>query len=361
VSAGLATVVPKCLPGVHDCSHFFHTDVNAVIYDEGVQLYGGQGFEREPPRGIGGEEPPDNREEPSGEGPMESREPEWAIVSDDWLDKKRSDDPEIAKIQEFLDKNINAEVIRSHLLAEGIGNPGELEITKITVRNYEEKCIIESWLNVTGQAWKVKDETTGLFIENKDASKIKTDIIKMIRSLGKDSSGNIHSANFGKIGVGNSRLPFNFGDEYYLRVIPFLHIMGVKSVTITAITEANDPAKEEGRLLGAYVWPKYGYTNIAMESSIKDFLGYLQDRKVRLSNEEVDDIKSITRMREIAEHVIERDGHKLRVGRDFLLGDDGTGKYTRDVMWQGIIPDINKNESYEMKELRAKLVKSEQG
>jgi len=150
---------------------------------------------------------------------MRPREPDWVQVPDNWTDKKRSGNPEIARIQKFLGRNAKEEVIRKHLLTEGIGKPGELEIVEIRVSSFEQKCVIESWLNVTGKMWKEKDEATGLYVEVKDSKEIKTGNVKMIRSIEKDSDGNIYSANFGKIVVGIARLPNNFADEYYLTCV----------------------------------------------------------------------------------------------------------------------------------------------
>ena len=325
-----------------------------------TQSDGAGGRNTPPPPGSsggGGVEPPSGGDEP----PMRTPEPDWKEVPENWLDEKRSDDPEIAKLQEFLGKDVKSEVIREHLLAEGIGKPGELEIKSIEVRSYEDKCIIESWLQVTGKAWKEIDQETGLYVEAKDSKEIKTSSIKMIRSFDKDADGNIHSINFGKIGVGEAKLPDNFADEYYLRAVPFLQKIGTKTINITAMTEGDDPHSKEGRLSGAYAWCKYGYTNPDIENTIKEFLNYLRDdREIKLNDNEAIVIKSWSRMKDFAEYEIIRNGKVLQPGKAFLLGDDGTGNYTRDIMWQGIIPDINDKNSKEMGEIFDKLAKSKQ-
>jgi len=115
------------------------------------------------------EKPPTT--ETSGRGgkepPMGPKEPDWVEVPDDWTDKKRSDNPEIARIQEFLGNNVKEEVIRRHLLAEGIGKPGELEINNVSVNVYNEgrNCEITVNFNVRGMAWKERDKgsTSGQF------------------------------------------------------------------------------------------------------------------------------------------------------------------------------------------------------
>jgi len=153
-----------------------------------------------------------------------------------------------------------------------------------------------------------------------------------------------------------ARLPDNFTDEYYLRVIPFLKKIEVVPVTITAATEPEDPTSGKGRYKGAVVWPQYGYTNKKVDETIKDFLKYLQeDRNVKLTDEEIEDINSRKRMLKLSAYSIDREGKELRVGVDFLLGDNGKGEYTREVIWAGIIPDINKKDSIEMTELSNRL------
>jgi hypothetical protein len=294
----------------------------------------------------------------------------WIEVPDDWLDNKRSVNPEIARIQEFQGRNVKEEIIRKHLLAEGIGKPGELEIVSIKTKSSNTECSVEAVLHVVGMAWKVEDNNNpGLFVENKEAEIIKECDIGIKRVIKKDKEGTINSAHFSYIDVGTARLPENFGDEYYLRAIPLLQKIGVKSLSIKASTEADDPTLERGRLSGAYAWPKYGYTNgvINVETgiveekidiTIDEFLRYLQeDRKIALTYKETSEIKSWSRMTKIADHKMIRDGEKLTVGKDFLLGDDGAGNYSRDILWQGVIPDISDKKSKGMEELVEKLYK----
>jgi len=317
---------------------------------------GGEG--KKPPATGGGKEPP-----------MGPREPDWVNVPDDWTDKKRSDNPEIAKIQEFLGKNVKEEVIRKHLLADGIGKPGALEITNIRVSGDSRRCTIVADYEVNGVAWKVKDEKTGLFIENSDNDIKKTGKADMTRILHKGNDGNIQGASFSSMGVGVAKLPNDFADEYYLRVIPFLQKIGAKSIETVATTEGNDKTKERGRLLGAYIWARYGYTNGRMDTATgttinemahtkEQFLKYLQeDRGIKLSDRDMAKIEALQRMIDLAGYRINKMGKKLSVGKDFLLGDDGTGKYVRDIMWNGVIPDINNIGSDEMVELMNKFAK----
>ncbi len=318
-------------------------------------------WETEKTRGCAGREKPPATETSGGGGTepqMRSREPGWVEVPDDWIDRKRSDNPEIARIQEFLGKNVKEEVIRKHLLAEGIGKPGELKITAITTNADKSRGEIRADFKVVGMAWKDQDRNTGLFFENRDKSLIKEGKTYITRIIKKDGNGHIKAAAFGAIGAGTAMLPDNFADEYYLRAVPFLQKIGVETVTITAMTTAENPEEEEGRYVGAFIWPNYGYTNEKMNETRDQFLEYLQkDRGLKLNNDEVNDIKSRERMREILTHSITRDGEGLSAGIDFLLGDDGTGNYSRDVMWTGIIPNINDRNSKEMVELRDTLVK----
>ncbi len=301
---------------------------------------------------------------------MQPGEPLWVEIPDNWLDDEYSSEPEIAKIQRFLGKKVKEDVIRKHLLAEGIGKPGELEIISIKAESNDKECSIEATFHVVGMAWKTKDTNNpGLFVENDDAKIIKECDIGIKRVIEKDKKGNIYHAHFGYIDVGTAKLPKNFGDEYYLRAIPFLQKIGVKPITIKASTEADNPALERGRLSGAYAWPKYAYTNGTLDKNtplvdekigvtLDEFLKYLQeDRKIKLSDVEANYIKSMQRMEKLANHKIKRGGKKLEIGKDFLLGDDGTGTYSRDVIWQGVIPDINDKKSKGMEELSEKLYK----
>jgi len=110
----------------------------------------------------------------------------------------------------------------------------------------------------------------------------------------------------------------------------------------------------------------YGYTNGVMYKgkvierigvTIEQFLTYLQDdRKIKLGKEEIDYIKSMKRMRKLLHHKIEINSKDNEVGKEFLLGDNGTGKYSRDIIWEGIIPDINNDGSPGMTELKETLV-----
>ncbi len=129
---------------------------------------------------------------------MGQREPGWVHVPDNWTDKKRSGNPEIARIQEFLGKNVKEEVIRKHLLAEGIGEPGELEIVSIKTESNNKECAVEAMLHVVGMAWKVEDKSNpGLFVENDDAEIIKECDIGIKRVIKKDKEGTIRSAHSG--------------------------------------------------------------------------------------------------------------------------------------------------------------------
>ncbi len=279
-------------------------------------------------------------------------------LPEDWLDAEYSDNPDMRRFQEFVGHKVKEDVLRKHLLAEGIGKPGEVEIDSINIRSYGRRCVIEAWLKVTGQAWKTKDDTTGLYVENIKPEKTKTGKVKLTRSIEKNEEGNIHSASFGTMGVGIAKLPWPFADEYYKRAITLLREIGVKPLATIATTTADNPESEEGRFLGAYVWCWYGYTNHNMDGIRKDFINYLQDdRKVDLTIAEKAQVNALPRMKDLAGHKIVRNGKKLKVGKDFLSGDDGTGRYTRDVAWEGIIADINKDDSQEMEELARYIAK----
>jgi hypothetical protein len=142
-----------------------------------------------------------------------------------------------------------------------------------------------------------------------------------------------------------------------LTTIPFLQIIGVKHLSTTAATEPENVTVEKGRIVGAYAWCKYGYINHEIESIKNDFLRYVQkDRKVSLTDEEIDDIRHLRAMHRLAGYLIERNGNKLKVGKDFLLGDDGTGRFSREILWQGIIPDISDKTSPGMVVLSERLV-----
>jgi len=287
---------------------------------------------------------------------MKMPEPHWVHVPDDWLDEKRSDNPEIARLQGFLDKNVREEVIRRHLLAEGIGRPGELEIISIHVEDTEKNCEVTVNYNVRGMAWKKLDEATGLYVENTDEGLIKVDEVDMKRVIRKDKDGKISSIGFSHIGAGKAKPPDHFADEYYLRVVTFLKKIGVESITITALTEPEDPSGENGRYIGAFLWPKYGYTNKDMGTTKKEFLKYLQeDKKLEITEAELCAVNNLSRMRELLEFPIYRNGKINPVGIDFLMGDNGKGEYTREVIWAGFIPDIHNKDSIEMTEMADRL------
>ncbi len=283
---------------------------------------------------------------------MKPGEPLWVDITDDWLDDEYSSEPEIAEIQRFLGKKVKAEVIRRHLLAEGIGKPGALEIRHIeteTSARRPHELTIKAMIRVEGVAWKDKDPETGLFVENTDHKLIKKDAILMRRTFIKNDRGDVDRAYFDTMGVGKAKLPDNFGREYYKRAIPLLRKLEVTSVDTEPTTEADDPKREEGRYIGAYVWPRYGYKNTNMNETLDEFLKYIQnDRKIKLSDEEAYDIKSITIMNKLSGHEIARDDQKVKVGSDFLKGYDANGKPTRGVSWHGTIPDIHNNASPEM-------------
>ncbi len=302
---------------------------------------------------------------------MKPGESPWIEVPDDWLDDCYSIDPEIRKFQEFVGLKVKAGVLRRHLLADDIGNPGELSLNNIIVDCTDHQmCTITAHYEVYGMAWKVYNEGTGLFIENRNRNIKKNGRIKITRIIRKGGAGAVNSIAFSSMGVGVAKLPDDFADAYYMRAIPFLQKIGVKTVTLTAITEAHNPSSDMGRLLGGYLWSKYGFTNGRMDEKsgevieqidqIKSqFLHYLGElRNIQISNDEVDYIKSMTRMNRLSQHTIKRDEIDLRTGRDFLLGDDGTGTYSRDVIWLGVIPDIHDCHSKEMRELAHRLVVS---
>ncbi len=292
---------------------------------------------------------------------MGPKEPDWVEVPDDWTDKKRSDNPEIARIQEFLGNNVKEEVIRRHLLAEGIGKPAALEIRYIeteTSAKRPNELTVKAMIKVKGKAWKNKDNATGLFAENADPGLVKKDDVLFKRTFIKGKNGDIAGVYFDLMGVGKARLPERFAKEYYLRAIPFLRKVGVKYIEIDATTEADNPKLEDGRYIGAYVWCRYGYKNKRMGETIEQFLSYLQDdRKISLSQDEIEYIKSLPTMKEMVEHRLEAKGRKMRTGRDFLKGYDAKGKPTRGASWEGIIPDINNNGSQEMVELAEELLR----
>jgi hypothetical protein len=205
-------------------------------------------------------------------------------------------------------------------------------------------------------AWKDKDKNTGLYFENKDEGLIKEGKAHITRIFKKNVEGNVKSVAFGSIGVGAAMLPDSFADEYYLRAIPFLRKIGVEEVTITAMTTAENPEEEAGRYIGAFIWPRYGYTNQDMNGTINDLLNWLkEDRKLNLDAEHIDYIKSMKCMRKLADYEVEINGKDVKVGSSYLLGDDGTGKFTRDILWIGVIPNINKLGSDEMLELSDRL------
>jgi len=117
----------------------------------------------------------------------------WIDVPGDWLDSDYSRDREIEKLQRFLRKKVKADVIRTHLLAEGIGKPGALEIVRISVRVGSNEATVKANINVTGQAWKIKNDATGLYVENDMPEKTATGAIKLERTLSRNDRGEIHT------------------------------------------------------------------------------------------------------------------------------------------------------------------------
>jgi len=291
---------------------------------------------------------------------MGPRESDWVEVPDDWIDREHSGNPGIAKLQDFLGKNVKEEVVRKHLLAEGIGKPGALEIryieTETSARRANE-LTVKAMIKVEGVAWKKKDDATGLFVENTDHGLIRKDEVLFKRTFIKDKNGDIAGVYFDLMGVGKARLPDRFAKEYYLRVIPFLKKIGVRYIEIDATTEADNPKCEDGRYIGAYVWCRYGYKNKKIGETIEQFLKYLQDdRKTSLTPEEIDDIRAINKMRRLALMEIDKNGIIIKAGNNFLKGYDATGKPTRGISWEGIIPNIHDNASPEMDELIKELL-----
>jgi len=315
----------------------------------------------EPPTQIGsvggGKPPKPPLGGAGGGGPMEPELP-WKKIPDDWLDKDWNADPEIEKFQRFIDKKVKPEIIKEYLLSEGIGAPGALQITSIKVNSYNSlEAEISAEIKVTGQRWKKWNNLKKQYEPNDDENDITTDTVLMIRTLHKNSKGKLYRAHFDLMGVGEAKLPPSFADEYYKRVIPFLKKIGVKQIDTDPTTTKYNPNSSEGRLLGAYVWCDYGYTNENMAYTLSQFLKYVKDvRGITLSNRQIAEINNYTRMRQLAQRPITVQGKDIKLGKEFLLGDsDGTGNYTHTARWSGIIPDIADETSDEMFELIEKL------
>ena len=62
-----------------------------------------------------------------------------------------------------------------------------------------------------------------------------------------------------------------FGAEYYRRVIPLLRELGIEKIT-TMPTTAAEHSLERHRLVGAYVWSFYGYSNDNMPETLNQYV-----------------------------------------------------------------------------------------
>ncbi|MHC9542247.1 MAG: hypothetical protein AB9903_22280 [Vulcanimicrobiota bacterium] len=139
-----------------------------------------------------------------------------------------------------------------------------------------------------------------------------------------------------------------FGVEYYRRVIPFLRKLGVEKIKTHPTTTA-EYSQERHRLVGAYIWSFYGYSNDNMTETVNQYVDWLMNVKnISLSKALENDKRNLPRMLDLATDNINGED----TGTKFLLGMDARDKPTLSIWWSGTY-DINDESSNnkEMKEL----------
>jgi hypothetical protein len=83
-----------------------------------------------------------------------------------------------------------------------------------------------------------------------------TDHIRIKRTFNRNN----RECHFELMGAGKVSIT-GFGVDYYRRVIPLLRKLGIEKIT-TIPTTGPEYSPERYRLVGAYVWSRYGYRMI---------------------------------------------------------------------------------------------------
>jgi len=130
----------------------------------------------------------------------------------------------------------------------------------------------------------------------------------------------------------NEKFPGGFGRELSKKYIPALRDVGIKEINIQA------SSSHSAGMNGGYTWCFYGFTNKKMKDTLQSYVSYIKDyHNVYLDGKEINAIVKISRM-----NMLLKENH----AEDFLKA-----KYRGNMSWDGVIRDINSENTIEMKEL----------
>jgi hypothetical protein len=135
-----------------------------------------------------------------------------------------------------------------------------------------------------------------------------------------------------------------------------LRRIGIDKI-ITMPTTGLEYSPERYRLVGAYVWSFYGYSNDTIHETLNQYVNYLKKvRGIQLPVQEENKIRSNKRMLDLAKY---KQPNGEESGKKFLLGLDAQDKPTRTVGWRGTHHNINDESPHneEMTELIKYLLK----
>jgi hypothetical protein len=259
----------------------------------------------------------------------------WRELPNEYLDREFSSHRGYRAFQEYFCISVKPEVINEYLLGAGICAAAQIEVERFSSREMRGSLVVEGVMRVMGC---LKQGGVG-----SDHIRIKRTFNRNNRECHFDLMG------AGKVGIAG------FGVEYYRRVIPLLRELGIERIT-TMPTTGPDNSHERHRLVGAYVWSFYGYSNDDMAETLVRYIDYLKKiKKIRLDRAAEDDILAIKRMLDLAKDELP---NGEETGRKFLLGLDARDKPLKIAAWHGTHHDINDESLHneEMTELIAHLL-----
>jgi hypothetical protein len=260
----------------------------------------------------------------------------WIELPDKWRDDRLTSHQGYRAFQEYFCISVKPEVINEYLLGEGICAAARIEVERFNAREILGNLSVEGVMRVTGT---LKQGGVG------------TDTIKIKRTFSRND-GECH---FDLMGASKVTID-GFGVPYYRRVIPLLRKLGIQKITTMPTTTA-ERSQERNRLVGAYVWSSYGYSNDTMDRTLNQYIGWLKQIKgMKLTPDQENKIKSIPRMFLLAR---DKQPNGEKTGKKFLLGMDARDTPTREIWWHGTHHNINDESPHneEMTELIAYLFK----